>query len=167
MKAIWSKPVAAAMLIAAMTMLSTAGLAQDKAPDATFRYSGATAAAGVGVSWGHGTLTFQGKDYPFRIRGIDVADVGITKITATGGMFTTCSAPATLRGHTAPHRRVPRSRLEVSERVMKNDQGVIVRMASTTKGAQLKAAVEGVTIELEGPSESQAVAAGNSAGSVV
>ena len=152
MKAIWNKTVAAAVLVAAMTTLSTAGLAQDKAPDATFRYSGAAAAVGVGVSWGHGTLTFQGKDYPFRMRGLDIADVGITKITATGGVYNlqrvgdfagayaAASAGAALAGGGAGA-------------VMKNDRGVVVRMVSTSEGAQLKLAVEGVTIELEGPAQ--------------
>ena len=152
MKAIWNKPVAAAMLIAAMTMLSTAGLAQDKASDATFRYTGATAAAGVGVSWGHGTLTFQGKDYPFRIRGIDVADVGITKITATGDVYNLQRAGDFAGTYGAASAGAALAAGGVGA-VMKNDKGVIVRMASTSKGVQLKAAVEGVTIELEGPSQ--------------
>ena len=152
MKAIWNKPFAAAMLIAAMTMLSTAGLAQDKAPDATFRYSGATAAAGVGVSWGHGTLTFQGKDYPFRIRGIDVADVGITKITATGDVYNLQRAGDFAGTYGAASAGAALAAGGVGA-VMKNDRGVIVRMASTSKGVQLKAAVEGVTIELEGATQ--------------
>lgn len=33
-------------------------------------------AAGVGVSWGSGTLSFAGKRYPFRIRGVSVGGRG-------------------------------------------------------------------------------------------
>jgi hypothetical protein len=123
-------------------------LAQDKAPDATFRYSGATAAAGVGVSWGQGTLTFQGKDYPFRMRGFDVANVGAGKVTANGnvynltnvsdfaGTYAAASAGAALAGGGGAT-------------AMKNDRGVVIRMNSTTEGVQLKLALEGATIELE------------------
>lgn len=151
MKAIWNKTVAAAMLLAATT-LSTAGLAQDKAPDATLRYSGTTAAAGVGMSWGHGTLTFQGKDYPFRLRGIDIADVGITKITATGDVYNLQRASDFAGTYGAASAGAALAAGGVGA-AMKNDRGVVVRMFSTSKGVQLKAAVEGVTIELEGPAQ--------------
>jgi hypothetical protein len=150
MKAIWNKSVAAAMLIAAMTMLSTAGLAQNKAPDATFRYSGATAAAGVGVSWGHGTLTFQGKDYPFRIRGIDVADVGITKITATGDVYNLQRAGDFAGTYGAASAGAALAAGGVGA-VMKNDQGVIVRMASTSKGATAQSRRRGRNDRTRGP----------------
>jgi hypothetical protein len=33
-------------------------------PDATLRLSGGSFAAGIGFSWGKGTLTYKGKDYP-------------------------------------------------------------------------------------------------------
>ena len=41
-------------------------------------------AAGIGVTWGDGKLSFKGNDYPFSIDGLTVVDIGITKASATG-----------------------------------------------------------------------------------
>ena len=32
-------------------------------------------AAGVGVSWGDGTLSFEGERYPFSVKGLSVGDI--------------------------------------------------------------------------------------------
>ena len=44
-------------------------------------------AAGVGLSWGHGVLRFQGRRYPFRIEGLSVGDVGYAKVSAWGKVY--------------------------------------------------------------------------------
>src|SRR5512135_1594122 len=41
-------------------------------------------AAGVGWTWGTGTLKFKGTTYNFDIKGLNVAAVGISQITAKG-----------------------------------------------------------------------------------
>ena len=150
MKRFWTR-LAAVVVVATASLLSigqTVAVAQDKAPDATFRYSGGAVGIGVGGSWGHGTLRFQGKDYPFRMRGLDVGNVGASKITASGdvynlksiadfnGTYAAASAGAVVAGG-------------ASGTAMKNDRGVVIRMTSTAEGLQFKLAVEGVTVELE------------------
>ena len=47
-------------------------------PDATLRLSGGSVAAGIGWSWGSGTLTYKGKDYPISVKGLSLGKVGIT-----------------------------------------------------------------------------------------
>jgi len=39
-------------------------------------------AVGIGYSWGEGVLSFQGKEYPFKIKGLSVVDVGISSMSA-------------------------------------------------------------------------------------
>lgn len=39
------------------------------------------------VAWGSGTLTFHGRSYRFRIRGLGVGGVGISEITAQGEVY--------------------------------------------------------------------------------
>jgi hypothetical protein len=56
-------------------------------PDATLRLSGGSFAAGIGFSWGSGTLTYQGKDYPVKVKGLSVGKVGITSASAYGEIF--------------------------------------------------------------------------------
>ncbi len=41
-------------------------------PDATLRLSSKAVAAGVGFSWGKGTLTYKGKDYPISVKGLSL-----------------------------------------------------------------------------------------------
>jgi len=150
MKRFWIRTLAAALVATAglLSIGQTVALAQDKAPDATFKYSGGSVGIGVGGSWGHGTLRFEGKDYSFRMRGLDLVNVGGSKITATAdvynlksiadfsGTYAAASAGAAVAGGAAGT-------------TMKNDRGVVIRMTSTVEGLQLKLAVEGVTIELE------------------
>jgi hypothetical protein len=152
MKPSWTKVIGTALLFAATAAVSVDSMAQDKAPDATLNFSSKSAAIGVGLSWGQGTLHFDGKDYPFRLHGVDVADVGITTVNASGnvynlhrvsdfgGNYVALSAGAAFTGGGA-------------ETAMRNDHGVVLRVRSATEGVQLKAAVEGVTIELEAPAQ--------------
>ena len=44
-------------------------------------------AAGVGYSWGDGVMKFQGKEYPFKVQGLNVAAVGVLKINAVGDVY--------------------------------------------------------------------------------
>ena len=151
MKTVWTKTIGATMLIAAtaaVSMNAIVATAQDKAPDATLNFSGTSAAIGVGLSWGQGTLHYQGKEYPFRVKGVDVVDVGITTVKATGnvynlarvgdfeGNYVALAAGAALNGGKG-------------ETAMRNGSGVVIRVHSATEGVALKAAVQGVTVELE------------------
>jgi hypothetical protein len=123
-----------------------AGFAQaaDKSarPDATLRLSGGAVAAGVGISWGKGTLTYKGKQYPVSVSGLSLGKVGITKVTASGevynlkrledfeGNYTTATADITLAGG---HSGV----------TMKNQNGVLVIVRETSKGIDLTIGASG------------------------
>src|SRR3970040_2861333 len=69
--------------------LSLFGLvfAQEEKPDATLTLSRGQVAVGIGWSWGDGVLTFKGKKYPFKVGGLSVVDVGITKANAVGKVY--------------------------------------------------------------------------------
>ena len=73
-------------VVALGSTLATA-LAKDTTPSATIKLSGGSVAAGVGVDWGRGTLTYQGKEYPISVKGVSVGDVGVTSIEASGKVF--------------------------------------------------------------------------------
>jgi len=140
-------------MFAAVTMtlflcLSGVAVAQDKMPDATRMMSEGQVAFGIGFSWGKGVLTFQGKEYPFKVKGISVVDIGITKATSSGkvynlkkledfnGNYTAASAEGTLAGG-------------AGALTMKNQNGVVIDLRSTTAGVNLKLSVEGVSLTLE------------------
>jgi hypothetical protein len=128
--------------------LSGLAIAQDKKVDATLTMSEGQVAFGVGFSWGKGVLTFEGKEYPFKVSGLSVVDVGITKATSSGkvfnlkkiedfnGNYTAGSAEGTVAGGAGVLK-------------MKNQNGVEIELYSTTQGVNLKLALEGVKITLE------------------
>jgi hypothetical protein len=128
--------------------LSGLAVAQDKKVDATLTMSEGQVAVGIGYSWGKGVLTYEGKKYPFKVSGLSVVDVGITKATSSGkvynlkkladfnGNYTAGSAEGTLGGG-------------AGALTMKNQNGVVIDLVSTTQGVNLKLALEGVKITLE------------------
>jgi hypothetical protein len=119
-----------------------------KKPDATLTLTEGQVALGIGWSWGKGVLSFKGKEYPFKVEGISVGDVGITKAEATGkvynlkkledfdGKYLSGAAAATLG-------------LGAGATAMQNDKGVVVHLLPKTKGVNLKLAGEGVKFTLE------------------
>ena len=128
--------------------LSGLAMAQDKKVDATLTMSEGQVAFGIGFNWGKGVLNYQGKEYPFKVKGLSVVDIGITKATSSGkvynlkkledfdGNYTAASAEGTVAGG-------------AGALTMKNQNGVVIDLVSTTVGANLKLSVEGVKITLE------------------
>jgi hypothetical protein len=136
-------------ILAAAILGVTLSLAQagDK-PDATIKLSGGSVAAGVGLSWGSGTLHYEGKSYPIKVTGLSVGDVGVTKIEASGrvfdlkklddfdGNYTAVAAGATVAGGAAAL-------------AMKNQNGVTVKLLSTTQGVKFALGTAGVDMKIE------------------
>jgi hypothetical protein len=116
-------------------------------PDGVIELSGGSVAAGIGFRWGSGTLIFQGKRYPLKISGFSLASVGVTDYTAAGnvtglrtaqdinGVFTSVAAGGTLGGGG-------------NIAAMRNQNGVVIQMTSTTAGLSLTLAAEGVKISI-------------------
>ena len=122
--------------IAALALAVTTAHANDRTPDAKLRLSAGSAAAGVGVRWGSGTLTYEGKQYPIAVKGLYVGDLGVTTIDALGkvynldklsdfdGKYTLMGAGVTAGGGK-----------EMTG--MTNRKGVTVELVSTTQGVQM------------------------------
>lgn len=120
----------------------------EKKPDATLTLTEGQVALGIGWSWGKGVLTYKGKKYPFKVEGLSVGDVGITKAEATGnvnnlkklddfsGKYLSAAAEATVG-------------VGAGAVAMQNDKGVVVYLLPKTKGVNLKLAGEGVKFTLE------------------
>ncbi|MDQ1277459.1 MAG: hypothetical protein QG555_499 [Thermodesulfobacteriota bacterium] len=134
------------MVLVMCFLISGPAFSQDK-PGGTIKLSQGQVAVGIGYSWGKGVLTFQGKEYPFKIRGLSVVDVGVSSADANGnvfnlknladfnGTYTTVTAEATVAGG-------------AGGTTMKNQNGVIIKIVSTTQGINFKLALEGVKFTL-------------------
>ena len=132
---------------ACVGLMATTAVAKDK-PSGTFRLSGKSVSAGVGWSWGHGTLNYAGKSHRFKIDGLEVGDVGASSISATGtvyhlkhlqdfnGTYAAAGAGATAGGGAAAS-------------AMRNQNGVVIHLKATTRGVELKAGVDGLKVTLD------------------
>jgi hypothetical protein len=120
-------------------------------PDATLRLSGGSFAAGIGFSWGSGTLTYKGKDYPVKVKGLSVGKVGITSSSAYGEIFNLMHLQD-FNGHynvgAAGTRGVTLGGGK-SGTLMTNQAGVIVRISSTQKGVNVNATGGGVDMQIQ------------------
>ena len=122
--------------------------AQGSQPDATVELSEGSVAAGIGFSWGTGTLTYQGRKYPLKISGLSVAEVGITKATAKGKVFNLKKLEDFSGTYGAAGAGAALGE-GAGASVLRNPKGVQIELTSDTKGASLKLAVSGVQITLQ------------------
>jgi hypothetical protein len=117
-------------------------------PADVIEMSGGSVSAGVGFTWGRGTLIFQGKRYPLRISGVSLVSVGVTDYTAAGS-FDVPRSPADIDGIYSPV--AAGATLGGGEDIaaMRNQRGVVIHLTSTTSGLGLSLAAEGMKIRLE------------------
>ncbi len=138
-------------LILGFSVLSFSVNAADapKKPSGTVNINETQFALIVGGSTGGGVLNFQGKKYPFKIGGMSLgANVGVSKLSAVGevydlndiskfaGTFTKLESSITLGGG-------------VGGTILRNENGVIMRLTSTSEGLQLNLSASGVTVKLD------------------
>jgi opacity protein-like surface antigen len=139
----------ATVVVAALICLSTSAVAADKkTPDGTVKLSEGSVAAGIGWSWGHGTLTYQGKTYKFKIEGLSIGEVGMTKGEATGNVYDLKSLDDFDGVYGAAGAGIAVQEGKGATALI-NPKKVQIVLTSQTKGATLKVAAEGLKVKLE------------------
>jgi len=136
-----------AAMSAAVVALPMMGQAQTATPVGKVNFSGGSVAAGVGFSWGSGTLEFAGKTYQFKATGFAVGDVGAASIDAVGEVYNLTKvedfegnyAAAGLGGTLAGGGTIM---------AMENPHGVVIHAHSNTAGLRLNIATSGITFTL-------------------
>ena len=136
------------VVVSSLLMVTALAVAQDGPPSGKVWVESKSVALGVGVSWGDGKLTFQGKDHIFNVKGLSVVDLGVSKVTANGevfnlkklsdfdGNYVAGTAGATVGGGAGAV-------------IMKNQNGVVMKLTSTSQGVQLTLAGAGVDVKLK------------------
>ncbi len=81
-------PLVIALALTA-ALLAAAAPAQDKPMPLSgyLNFKVTSVGLGIGATWGKGSLSFKGKQYPVRIEGIDLAKVGVAELEAVGRVF--------------------------------------------------------------------------------
>jgi hypothetical protein len=131
-----------------VALLAGLAVAQAKKPDATLKLSEGSIAVGIGYSWGKGELTYKGKTYPIKVEGLAIGEVGVSRATATGNVFD-LKKLEDFSGNYVAGAAAGTVGGGAGVTAMKNQNGVVVEMKSTTQGASLKLAAEGVKLTLQ------------------
>jgi outer membrane immunogenic protein len=118
------------------------------APPAFVELERTSLGAGVGVSWGDGTLYFDGDRHAFSILGAGLGDFGAARITAEGpvehlenvddfeGSYLAVEADATAGAG-------------AGMLTMRNQNGVVIHVRAESAGLRVALATEGFRIDLE------------------
>ena len=136
------------VVVSSLLMVSALAIAQDGPPSGKVWLESKSVALGIGVSWGDGKLTFQGKDHWFTVKGLSVVDLGVSKVTATGevfkltklgdfnGNYVAGEAGATVGGGAGAI-------------IMRNQSGAVMKLTAVGQGVQLTLAGAGVEVKLK------------------
>jgi hypothetical protein len=137
-----------ALFLFVAAFATTAISGEARKPSGSVTMESKSVAAGIGVSWGDGKLNFKGKEYPFTIDGLSVVDWGISRVSARGdvynltdvskfaGTFVAAEAGFTLAGGAGGI-------------TMRNSDGVIINLRSTSRGASLTLGPAGLRITMK------------------
>jgi len=136
------------MALSCLTMLSVAVAADAPSPSGSVKISSKAVAIGVGVTWGDGTLTYQGKNHAFSVDGISVVDLGVSDVTSSGEVFYLKKLEDFSGNYTAGEAGIAIGG-GPSDTIMKNANGVVIRLHGTQKGGRLTLAGQGVTLNLK------------------
>ena len=138
-------------LILGLAIFSFGASAADapKKPSGTVSINETQFALIIGGSTGGGVLTYQGKQYPFKLSGMSLgANVGVSKLSASGevydlndiskfsGTFSKLESSITLGGG-------------VGGPGLRKENGVIMRLSGASQGLQLNLSASGVTVKLD------------------
>jgi hypothetical protein len=131
----------------AIVFAANPAIAQGQAPSAKISIETTSIAAGVGLSWGNGKLSFNGKEYHFSIDGVTLMDFGIGKSSAAGEVYNLMDL-ADFEGNYAAAEASFALGGGVGVVSLRNSNGVVVRLNSVSQGARLQLGSSGMNIKL-------------------
>ncbi|HZE21777.1 MAG TPA: hypothetical protein VE082_06970 [Desulfobaccales bacterium] len=103
---------------------------------------------GVGGSWGSGVLRYQGKQYPFKINGLSVGNVGISTVNAVGNVYHMNNVSQFPGNYAAVGAGVSLAG-GVAGLKMQNQSGVIINVYAVQQGVQLNVGPQGFDITMK------------------
>jgi hypothetical protein len=104
--------------------------------------------AGLGLSWGHGSLSFEGNSYAFSVKGVSVGDLGVAKMIAEGQVQNLARLSDFAGTYVAVEAGATAGK-GVSTLSMVNEHGVTINLASQREGLGLTLGAQGFQIALD------------------
>jgi hypothetical protein len=143
-----SRKTIAMMVMAGVLLTVVMAFSQEGKPSGTLTLESKSVAVGVGVSWGDGTLTFEGQKHSFSVGGLSVVDVGVSKVSASGEVFNLKKLEDFSGNYVAAQAggAVAGGGGVVT---MRNQNGVVIKLAATGTGIKLALGPKGVDVKLK------------------
>ena len=135
-------------VILLFTVSAVGAQPQDPYPVGEVTIQAKQVAAGIGWTWGGGTLKFKGKTYNFNIKGLNVAAVGISKISSKGDVYNLTDA-SDLAGTYVTAGAGAAVIKGKAGLLMRNDKGVVINLVSDQTGVQLSLGTDGLKITMK------------------
>jgi hypothetical protein len=131
-----------------LSMLPSAVVAEEAQPNATLQLNQSSVGLVFGYTWGGGALAYAGKNYPVEVDGFTFLTLGFVRAEATGEVFNLKSVEdfngtyfaATAEGTVGSG---------AGATIMKNQNGVVIHLFTTTEGVNFKLASEGVMLSIK------------------
>ena len=135
------------LALGCMGVLAVA-VAAEPAPSGSVKISSQSIAIGVGINWGDGTLTYQGKSHTFSVNGLSVADLGVSSVSSSGEVFYLNKLSDFSGNYVAGEAGIAIGG-GPNDVVMKNENGVVVRLHGTQQGVKFTLAAQGVKLQIK------------------
>ena len=101
----------------------------------------------LSASGGKGTLTFKGRKYAFKVGGVGLGGLGVSKVTASGEVYGLKRVEDFPGGFIQAHAGY--AAVEGKGVLwLENTNGVVMKLRSTSKGLSLNLGAEGLKIEM-------------------
>lgn len=155
-----SEPVQAAPVAAPQA--ETASLAADRdeidvdtmQPVGQIELKQYTVAYGGSGTVGGGTLTVDGKEYPFRIAGLGVGGIGASAVDATGTVYNLPALEAFPGTYGNARLGMTAGESGGGKLWLRNPDGVVIELESEMRGLALAGGVDGIIIQWDDESDS-------------
>jgi hypothetical protein len=140
------------LVVAALCVVAVVSASAEKEkplyPVGTMQFESTSIAAGIGVSWGNGTFSFEGKTYPIKVQGLGLATVGIAKVNAVGDVFN-LKKPSDVAGTYVGITGGIAIAGGVKGILARNEHGVVLDLKATQQGVSFNLGADGFTISLK------------------
>jgi len=137
-----------AMLCLSALCATTVIAASSPKPSGKVTIDTTSIAAGIGVSWGDGKLSFQGKEHSFSIEGLTLVDFGISKASAVGDVYNLTDLSKFEGNYVAGEAGFALAG-GMGGISLRNQSGVVMHLRSVSQGAKLQLGPSGMTIKLK------------------
>lgn len=137
-----------------LTLTSSFALAEENVdlskvtPSGTIEMSSTSVSLLFGGSWGSGTLEYQGKTYPFKVKGLSAGGAGIKTSDAVGKVYFLKSIDD-FEGQFAYRQAGATAYKGKTRATYDNNKGVVFTLEEKTTGAALSLGLGGINIVLE------------------